>query len=108
MPRPKAEAFSQARWIGADARSTRVSGIPAMPRASFSGSDAFRRRGYAAIVLAPRNRRRANSMGVRATEIRKGQVIQMDGDLLIVTDFEHKTPGNLRAIINIKTNSLTT
>ncbi len=47
-------------------------------------------------------------MGVRATEIRKGQVIQKDGDLLLVTDFEHKTPGNLRAIINIKTKSLTT
>ncbi len=47
-------------------------------------------------------------MGVRATEIRKGQVIQHDGDLLLVTEYEHKTPGNLRAIINIKTKSLTT
>ena len=47
-------------------------------------------------------------MGVRATEIRKGQVIQLNGDLLIVTEYEHKTPGNLRAIINIKTKSLTT
>jgi len=47
-------------------------------------------------------------MGVRATEIRKGQVIQLNGDLLLVTEFEHKTPGNLRAIINIKTRSLTT
>jgi elongation factor P len=47
-------------------------------------------------------------MGVRATEIRKGQVLQLDGDLVLVTDFEHKTPGNLRAIINIKTKSLTT
>jgi len=47
-------------------------------------------------------------MGVRATEIRKGQVIEMNGDLHVVTDFEHKTPGNLRAIINIKTKSLTT
>ena len=46
-------------------------------------------------------------MGVRATEIRKGQVIQHGGDLLLVTEYEHKTPGNLRAIINIKTKSLT-
>ena len=46
-------------------------------------------------------------MGVRATEIRKGQVIQSNGDLLLVTEYEHKTPGNLRAIINIKTKSLT-
>ncbi len=47
-------------------------------------------------------------MGVRATDIRKGQVIEKDGDLLLVTEFEHKTPGNLRAIINIKTRSLRT
>lgn len=47
-------------------------------------------------------------MGVRATEIRKGQVIELNGDLMVVTDFEHKTPGNLRAIINIKAKSLKT
>lgn len=45
-------------------------------------------------------------MGVRATEIRKGQVIELNGDLLVVTEYEHKTPGNLRAIINIKAKSL--
>ena len=47
-------------------------------------------------------------MGVRATELRKGQVLEKDGDLLLITDYEHKTPGNLRAIITIKTRSLTT
>jgi len=47
-------------------------------------------------------------MGVRATEIRKGQVIELNGDLLVVTEYEHKTPGNLRAIINIKAKSLKT
>jgi elongation factor P len=47
-------------------------------------------------------------MGVKATDLRKGQVIEKDGDLLLITDYEHKTPGNLRAIINIKTRSLTT
>ncbi len=46
-------------------------------------------------------------MSVRATELRKGQVIDYSGDLLLITDYEHKTPGNLRAIINIKTKSLT-
>ncbi|QDU84937.1 Elongation factor P [Planctomycetes bacterium Pla163] len=44
----------------------------------------------------------------RATEIRKGQVIEMDGQLLLITDYEHKTPGNLRAIINIKTRNIET
>ena len=49
-----------------------------------------------------------STMAVRATEIRKGQVIEKDGDLLLITEYIHKTPGNLRAIINIKTRSLTT
>jgi elongation factor P len=47
-------------------------------------------------------------MGVKATELRKGQVIEKDGDLHIITEYEHRTPGNLRAIINIKTRSLST
>lgn len=47
-------------------------------------------------------------MAVKATELRKGTVIEKDGELLVITDYEHKTPGNLRAIINIKTKSLRT
>ncbi|MEW6074545.1 MAG: elongation factor P [Planctomycetota bacterium] len=47
-------------------------------------------------------------MAVRATDVRKGQVIAKDGDLLLITEYIHKTPGNLRAIIAIKTRSLTT
>lgn len=47
-------------------------------------------------------------MGVRATELRKGTVIEKDGDLLLITEYVHKTPGNLRAIIQIKTKSLKT
>jgi elongation factor P len=47
-------------------------------------------------------------MGVRATELRKGTVIDSNGDLLVITEYIHKTPGNLRAIIHIKTKSLTT
>jgi elongation factor P len=47
-------------------------------------------------------------MGVKATELRKGQVIEKDGDLMVITEYEHRTPGNLRAIINIKIRSLST
>lgn len=47
-------------------------------------------------------------MGVKATDIRKGQVLEKDGDLLLITEYEHRTPGNLRSIIQIKTRSLTT
>ncbi len=47
-------------------------------------------------------------MGVKATEVRKGQVIEKDGDLHVITDYEHKTPGNLRAIIQVRLKSLST
>jgi elongation factor P len=47
-------------------------------------------------------------MGVKATDLRKGMVIDQDGDLLLITEYEHKTPGNLRAIINVSLRSLKT
>ena len=51
---------------------------------------------------------RTYDMAVRATELRKGQVIQHEGQLLLITEYLHHTPGNLRAIIHIKTRNLTT
>lgn len=47
-------------------------------------------------------------MGVRAVDLRKGTVLEKDGELLLITEYTHKTPGNLRAIIQIKTKNLTT
>ncbi len=47
-------------------------------------------------------------MGVVATKLRKGQVFEKDGDLLLITDYSHSTPGNWRAIIQIKYRSLKT
>ena len=47
-------------------------------------------------------------MAVRATELRKGSVIQKDGALLVVTEYNHHTPGNLRAIIQMKLRNLST
>ena len=44
-------------------------------------------------------------MSTKATELRKGMVIEK-GDLLLITDYSHATPGNWRAIIQIKTRSL--
>lgn len=46
-------------------------------------------------------------MNVKATELRKGMVLQKDGDLLVITDYSHSTPGNWRAIIQVKLKSLT-
>ncbi|QDU67441.1 elongation factor P [Engelhardtia mirabilis] len=45
-------------------------------------------------------------MSVKATDVRKGHVLEKDGDLLLITEYIHKTPGNLRSIIQIKTKSL--
>ncbi|HJO27213.1 MAG TPA: elongation factor P [Planctomycetota bacterium] len=45
-------------------------------------------------------------MSTKATELRKGMVIEKEGDLLLITDYSHATPGNWRAIIQIKTRSL--
>ena len=47
-------------------------------------------------------------MGVKATEIRKGQVLEQNGDLLLITEYEHRTPGNLRSVVQIKTKNLST
>jgi len=47
-------------------------------------------------------------MQVKATELRKGMVLEKDGQLLLITDYSHATPGNWRAIIHVKTRDLTT
>ena len=39
---------------------------------------------------------------MRASEIRKGQAVIMDGKLYIVTNADHNTPGNLRAKVQFK------
>ena len=45
-------------------------------------------------------------MNVKATDLRKGMVLQKSGALLLITDFSHSTPGNWRAIIQVKTRNL--
>jgi len=47
-------------------------------------------------------------MGVKATELLKGTVIELDRDLWLITEYLHHTPGNLRAIIHVKMRSLKT
>jgi elongation factor P len=43
---------------------------------------------------------------VTATEVRKGQVLNIDGELFQVTDTRHSTPGNKRGFIQMKIKSL--
>ncbi len=48
-------------------------------------------------------------MAVRATELRKGTVIVGErGALLLITEYHHHTPGNLRAVIHIKVKNIQT
>ena len=47
-------------------------------------------------------------MGVRATELRKGTVIQENGQLWLIVEYMHHTPGNLRAVIHCKMKNLQT
>jgi elongation factor P len=39
---------------------------------------------------------------MKATDLRPGLGCKMDGKLYVITNFEHRTPGNLRAFIQIK------
>ena len=47
-------------------------------------------------------------MSTKATDLRKGNVIQKDGDLLLIIEYSHATPGNLRAVVQVKVKSLLT
>lgn len=47
-------------------------------------------------------------MNAKATDLRKGLVLLKDGQLLLITDYSHSTPGNWRAIIHVKTRNLET
>ena len=45
---------------------------------------------------------------IKATEIRKGMVIALDGENFAVVDFQHITPGNWRAMVQTKLRNLVT
>jgi len=39
---------------------------------------------------------------IKATELRKGMVVKMDGKLVRLSEFRHVTPGNWRGIVHVK------
>src|SRR3954453_9610775 len=41
-------------------------------------------------------------MQIKATDIRRGMVVTIDGTNFVVVDFAHHTPGNLRAMVQTK------
>ena len=47
-------------------------------------------------------------MMIKATDIRRGMVITMEGVNFVVLDFAHHTPGNLRAMVQTKLRNMNT
>ena len=47
-------------------------------------------------------------MMIKATDIRRGMVITLDGTNFVVVDFAHHTPGNLRAMVQTKLRNMNT
>jgi elongation factor P len=45
---------------------------------------------------------------VKSTDLRPGIAIKVDGNLYVITQFAHVTPGNLRAFIQVKIKSVAT
>ena len=43
---------------------------------------------------------------MKATDIRRGHVIMVDGQPCRVMDFQHRTPGNLRAFVQVRFRNL--
>ncbi len=44
---------------------------------------------------------------MRASDIRKGQAVRIDGKLFVITNADHNTPGNLRAKVQFKLRDVT-
>lgn len=45
---------------------------------------------------------------MKSTDLRPGMGVRMDGKLFVITQFEHRTPGNLRAFIQVKLREIAT
>ncbi len=45
---------------------------------------------------------------MKATDIRRGHVLRIDGQPCRVMDFQHRTPGNLRAFVQVRFRNLVT
>lgn len=45
---------------------------------------------------------------MKSTDLRPGMAVKMDGNLFVITKFEHRTPGNLRAFVAVKLKNVKT
>jgi len=53
-------------------------------------------------IVAARGGRLTQEFVVKSTDLRPGMAIKMDGNLFVITQFTHVTPGNLRAFVAVK------
>src|SRR3954447_22627341 len=53
-------------------------------------------------------RLRGSVNAMKASDIRRGHVIMVDGQPCRVMDFQHRTPGNLRAFVQVRFRNLNT
>ncbi len=63
---------------------------------------------FAPIIRPFATRKHKRETNMRATELRPGLGVKMDGKLFVITNFEHRTPGNLRAFIQVKIRNVIT
>ena len=47
-------------------------------------------------------------MAVNASELRRGMAVDQDGEISVVLDVQHRTPGNLRAFVQVSLRSVRT
>lgn len=61
------------------------------------------------LPLGANNNRNDNDfMAVNANDLRRGQAINYNGDISVVLDVQHRTPGNLRAFVQATLRSIRT
>jgi len=80
-------------------------------RFTFGGSDerSYRCRMVSAPAFgSPSVVQSQESVVMKSTDLRPGMCIRLDGDLHVISQFQHVTPGNLRAFIQIKIKSIRT
>lgn len=78
----------------------RLRGSPERPP---NADRAIRRR---SLPVAPSSSYR--ELPMNSTDLRPGMAIKMDGNLFLITEYTHVTPGNLRAFVQIKIRNLKT
>src|SRR3989304_5805009 len=63
---------------------------------------------YSLAYLPAPTSLRCRSCAMKATDIRRGHIVIIEGQACRVMDFQHRTPGNLRAFVQLRLRNLVT